>query len=196
MVGLDDQHVYTDASFYTDTRSSGVGVVYAHPPKPVLMAMTQEPNINYAELFAVFLGVLFSSPWKSLVVHTDSSFCIDVLARDLGPHDFNTFQRFKGHFFSGRDVLACCTKYLVAVRRRLFAPTRFVKIKAHSGNPWHNHADRLARMAARGRCYKYRLPRLLPHTCPREAILEFLRSCDIDVRHTVLACLPGYSRKA
>lgn len=127
-------HVYTDGACTGNPGPMGIGVVCLDPAlgtagRREISAYLGEGTNNIAELTAIARGLEDVSRSRHVVVYTDSSYCIGVLAKGWKAK-------------ANTDLIA-------SMRRQLgeFASVRFVKVQGHAGVPENERCDELARTA-------------------------------------------------
>ena len=152
--------VFTDASLRKGR--AGIGIYYQTAKCLENYALAHKrpmhsPDINHAELAAIFVAVLRSHRRTDLEIYTDSQVSINLLERGT------TKAKFK--------MLTDCTRWLLWRRE---GAIKLKKVKGHSGVLGNEVADRLA-----GEAFFGRPEIILPDDFPDwgSSVEEYIISC-------------------
>jgi ribonuclease HI len=143
-------HVYTDGSCIHQSdivrRMAGIGVYFpTHNVHNISAPLPGEKQTSArAELVAVVRALEKAEAidgLRPLVIHSDNTYALLETNRILAPHKHKVIKGVR----ENADVLKELARLLL-VRK---AEVTTVKVKAHSGNPDNDAADKLAEHAAR-----------------------------------------------
>lgn len=141
--------VYVDASLGYSSNSSlpkgGIGI-FSEGIKQQNIAINivgQNLNSIRLEVLAIRSALILHQNEKQLTLYTDNQHCYECLVVLREYYIKNDWKRKNHHHVAELDILLQCNE-LIDIRQRNNYKTEIKKIVAHSGNVYHDIADKLA----------------------------------------------------
>lgn len=137
-VVYDTESIYTDASIRTvDSKYvAGIGIWFGSKNEKNVSQRFEVENINdinFCELFAIYLAIIKSDPNKEIHIHTDSMTSMKLLE-----------EGFLHNSIQNKKYETPVMKILSVIKSRKHK-TRIFKVKAHHDDLGNNNADYMAR---------------------------------------------------
>jgi len=140
--------IYVDASYGSSNCNSlpqgGIGIVNKNEYQAIAISVTgQNLTTIRLEALAIFYALIVYSDRKNIVIYTDNQHCYESLVTLKTSYVQNDWKRINGQHVAELDILLQC-EYLITARQNKNHKTKIKKIVSHSGNLYHDTADRLA----------------------------------------------------